>query len=182
MTNWKLFSHVSLVVDGQVVVSINFFKTTIIGGSLLNLCLPGQRIEVAVLFAVCSWWCQRDSVQISSYCNHEDVCTQCNHHKVVYKSRASLEAAIEYRPHFLQTQVAQKPHSNRSRGLELATQNHPSRAKFQRWLHAEMFVYILKQVCDITKPGFAFTVHVTSSCQTDLRVLQTGAFFLAALE
>ena len=43
---------------------------------------------------------------------------------VVHKSHTCLEATFEYKPQFLQTQGAYKPHSNRSRGLKIAT--HPT--------------------------------------------------------
>ena len=47
-----------------------------------------------------------------------------------------------------------------------------SRAKFFRFMHAKMFVSVLKQFVTFTKSSFAFTAHVTS-CQTTSMRLQT---------
>ena len=87
--------------------------------------------------------------------------------KVVYKSRTWIEAALEYKLHFLQTQIAHKPHSKRSLFLKMAALYRPCRAKFYHILQAKMF-YILKQFCDIHKfkvrSCFPITCHITPYC------------------
>ena len=50
-----------------------------------------------------------------------------------------IKAALKYKPHFLQSRVAYKPNSNRSRNLKMAAQCRPCRANVYRFLHAKMF-------------------------------------------
>ena len=66
-----------------------------------------------------------------------EIITLLTYCKVVYKSHTWLESALKYKPHFLQTQVAHRPHSSRSRGLKMAAMYLPFRAKFYHLLHAK---------------------------------------------
>ena len=65
--------------------------------------------------------------------------------------KSCIKAALKCKLHFLQTQVAQKPHSNRSRGLKTAAQYRPSRANFHRLLHAKCLFTLSNSFVTFTK-------------------------------
>ena len=87
------------------------------------------------------------------------------YHKVMYKSRTWLEATLEYRPHFLQTQVAHKPHSNRAPRIQ-----NGGPIIVNAGLHAKMLVSILKLFWEIHRVKFRF--HCT--CHRALEKAFTG--------
>ena len=93
-------------------------------------------------------------------------------------SRTWSEAALEYKPHFLQAQVAPKQHSDRSRGLKIAAQYGLNSTAFACKIVCLHFETILWHWS--TKSSFAFIVHIPH-CFPGFRRLRTLHTILQAI-
>ena len=79
--------------------------------------------------------------------------------------KSCIKAALDQKPHFLQTEVAHKPHSNRSHKFE---NGDPISSMLGQILplFACQNVYILNRFCDIHKVKFSFhcTCYIVPDC------------------